>query len=88
MLKVYSFKFNFSYICSNFTAHMKIFTNVLLVIALALVIFNITLLDFRNLFGEKSIVALIGVVASFCAVCILAIFKISKIIVEKTKSRS
>lgn len=67
---------------------MKIFTNVLLVIALALVIFNITLLDFSDLFGEKSIVALIGVAASFCAVCILAIFKMSKIIVEKTKGRS
>ncbi|MFN8274893.1 MAG: hypothetical protein U0X58_08450 [Flavobacteriaceae bacterium] len=67
---------------------MKIFTNILLAIALALVIFNITLLDFSNLFGEKSMVALIGVVASFCAVCVLAIFKISKIIAEKTKGRS
>lgn len=88
MLKAYFCNAIFSYICSNFTQNMKIFTNVLLVIALALVIFNITLLDFSNLFGEKSIVALIGVVASFCAVCILAIFKISKMIAEKSKGRS
>ncbi|MBS7785973.1 hypothetical protein KIH23_01575 [Flavobacterium sp. CYK-55] len=67
---------------------MKIFTNVLLGIALAMVIFNITILDFNNLFGEKSIVALIGVVASFCAVCVLVIFKLSKMIVEKNKGRS
>lgn len=88
MLKAYFCNAIFSYICSNFTANMKIFTNVLLGIALAMVIFNITILDFNNLFGEKSIVALIGVVASFCAVCVLVIFKLSKMIVEKNKGRS
>ena len=64
---------------------MKIFTTVLVVIALALIIFNITLLDFDNLFDGNSMVALIGIAASFCAVCILLIFKMSKMIVEKTK---
>ncbi len=64
---------------------MKIFTTVLVVIALALIIFNITLLDFDNLFEGNSMVALIGIAASFCAVCILLIFKMSKMIVEKTK---
>lgn len=87
MLKAYFCKAILVTFAQIFTANMKIFTNILLVIALALVIFNITLLDFSNLFGEKSMVALIGVVASFCAVCVLAIFKISKIIAEKTKGR-
>jgi hypothetical protein len=66
---------------------MKIFTTVLVIIALALIIFNITLLDFDHLFEGNSVIALIGIAASFCAVCILLIFKMSKMIVEKTKDR-
>ena len=65
---------------------MKIFTNILLGIALILIVVNICLLDYKNLFEGKSVVALIGVVASFCAVCILLIFKISKKIQEKIKN--
>jgi hypothetical protein len=66
---------------------MKIFTLSLVVIALALIIFNITLLDFNHLFEGNSMVALIGIAASFCAVCILLIFRMSKMIVEKTKNQ-
>ena len=66
---------------------MKIFTLSLVVIALALIIFNITLLDFNHLFEGDSMVALIGIAASFCAVCILLIFRMSKMIVEKTKDQ-
>lgn len=66
---------------------MKIFTSILVVIALALIVFNITLLDFDHLFEGNSVVALIGIVASICAVCILLIFRMSKMIVEKTKDQ-
>ena len=66
---------------------MKIFTTVLVIIALALIIFNITLLDFDHLFEGNSMVALIGIVASFCAVCVLLIFRMSKMIIEKTKDQ-
>lgn len=66
---------------------MKIFTTVLIVIALALIIFNVTLLDFNHLFDGNSMVALIGIAAAFCAVCILLIFRMSKMIVEKTKDQ-
>lgn len=66
---------------------MKIFTSTLVVIALALIIFNITLLDFDHLFEGNSIVALIGIAASFCAVFILLIFRMSKLIEEKTKNQ-
>ena len=65
---------------------MKIFTTILVVIALALIIFNITLLDFDHLFEGNSMVALIGIAASFCAVFILLIFRMSKMIEEKTKN--
>ncbi len=66
---------------------MKIFTSILVVIAVALIVFNITLLDFDHLFEGNSIVALIGIVASFCAIFILLIFRMSKLIEEKTKNQ-
>ncbi|UFH47512.1 hypothetical protein LNP27_05605 [Flavobacterium galactosidilyticum] len=66
---------------------MKIFTNVLVFLAIALILFNVTLLDFRNPFQGDSVVAFIGIAASFCAVMILLIFKISKRIEEKTNER-
>lgn len=66
---------------------MKIFINVLVFLAIALILFNVTLLDFRNPFQGDSVVAFIGIAASFCAVMILLIFKISKRIEEKTNER-
>lgn len=67
---------------------MKLFTNVLVLIAIALLIFNITLIDFKNPFSGDSAIAFIGIVASFCAVLILLIFRISKKIVEKMDDNS
>jgi hypothetical protein len=66
---------------------MKIFTTILIVLAIALIIFNITMLDFNHPFEGNSMVALIGIVASFCAVFILLIFKMSKKIEEKLKNQ-
>jgi len=65
---------------------MKIFIYILLFFALGLIVFNITLLDFNNLFQGNSLVGLIGIAASFCAVFILLIFRMSKMIEEKTKN--
>jgi len=65
---------------------MKIFTSILIILALALIVFNITLLDFDSLFTGDSLVGLIGIAASFCAVFILLIFRMSKMIEEKTKN--
>ncbi len=65
---------------------MKIFTSILIVIALALIVFNITLLDYNNLFDGDSLIGLIGIVASFCAIFILLIFRMSKMIEEKSKN--
>ena len=66
---------------------MKIFTSILVLLALALIVFNITLLDFKNPFQGDSAVAFIGIAASFRAVLILLIFRISKKIEEKTNGR-
>lgn len=65
---------------------MKIFTNILLLIAIALIIVNVFLIDFNKPFEGNSSVALIGIVASFCAVLILLIFRMSKKIEEKLKN--
>ncbi|WP_298140144.1 hypothetical protein [Flavobacterium sp.] len=66
---------------------MKIFTTILIVIAVGLMAFNITLLDFQNPFEGDSLVALVGIAAAFCAVLILLIFKMSKKIEEKLKNQ-
>lgn len=66
---------------------MKVFTNVLVVLALGLIGFNITLLDFKNPFEGNSMVAFIGIAASVCAVLILLIFKLSKNIEEKMNDK-
>jgi len=65
---------------------MKILLYTLIALAAGLVIFNITLLDFNNLTEGNSLMALIGIVASLCAICILLIFKTAKSIDQKTKS--
>ena len=66
---------------------MKIFIYTLMVLALGIVIFNITQLDYNNLFEGNSIIGLIGIVASLCALLILAIFRSARLIDEKTSRR-
>jgi hypothetical protein len=67
---------------------MKIFTNILVLLAVSLLVFNITLIDFKNPFDGDSVIALVGVAASFCAVLILLIFRMSKQIVEKMNDKA
>lgn len=59
----------------------------MVILALALIVFNITLLDFNNLFEGESMVALIGIAASFCALFILIIFRMSKMVEEKINDK-
>lgn len=66
---------------------MKIFTTILIILAVGLMVFNITLLDFQNPFEGDSLIALVGIAAAFCAVLILLIFKMSKKIEEKLKNQ-
>ena len=65
---------------------MKIFTIILILLASALIIFNITMLDFNNLFKGDSLVGLIGISVSICAVLILLVFRMSKAIEDKTRN--
>ena len=66
---------------------MKIFTTILILLAVGLMVFNITLLDFENPFEGDSLIALVGIAAAFCAVLILLVFKMSKKIEEKLKNQ-
>ena len=63
---------------------MKIFTSILILVALVFLIVNGSRLDF-NQFTEETKIALIGILGSLCASLILVIFKLSKKIEQKTK---
>ena len=51
---------------------------ILIVISLALIAFNVTLIDFGNPLQGDSTVALIGIFAALCAIVLLLIFRTSK----------
>lgn len=63
----------------------KISLSVLLILCLALIIYNATKLDFDNLFAGDSLVAAIGIVAALCAAILLLIFHLSRKIQQKVK---
>ncbi len=58
-------------------------TLVLIILALALIAYNVTIIDFSDPFGEDSIIAVIGVVASLCAIVLLLILLTSRNIQKK-----
>jgi len=62
---------------------MKIASIILSVIAVGLIIFNITKIDFSNPLQGESTIALIEIVAALIAMLILAIFTVSKRIEKK-----
>lgn len=64
---------------------MKIFSIVVIILAITLITFNVTRLDFQNLFEGNSVIALIGIVSGLCAIILMAIYLVSKKIEEKTK---
>lgn len=61
----------------------KTFTIVLIVLAILLIAYNVTLVDFNNPFEGNSIIALIGILAALCAIVLLLIFMASKKIQKK-----
>lgn len=64
---------------------MKIFIYALIVLSIFLIGFNVAMLDFNDWSKEDNIIALIGIVASVCAILILLIFKLSGKLVDKLK---
>ena len=64
---------------------MKLFTILLSVIALGLVAFNATKLNFDALFEGESIIAIITIVASLCVIILMQILRASKRIEQLSK---
>ncbi len=58
---------------------------ILIVLALGLIAYNVTLVDFGNPLEGNSIVAIIGIMASLCAIVLLLIFAASKKVQKKIK---
>lgn len=61
----------------------KIVIVVLIVLALALITFNVTLVNFESPLEGNSIIALIGIVAALSAIVLLLIYSTSKKIERK-----
>lgn len=61
----------------------KILLSVFLVIALGLIAYNTTKIDFQQPLAGDSLIALIGIAAALCAVVLLLIYNTSKTIQKK-----
>ena len=66
---------------------MKIFTIIFTIIAIGLIIFNCTQIDFDQPFSDDSVVALITILASLCGIVLLQILRLSKRIEQQLKSK-
>lgn len=63
----------------------RILTAVLIVLAIVLMAYNTTLVNFQDPFAGESTVAMIGIVAPLCAIVLLLIFITSKKIQKKVE---
>ena len=61
----------------------KTVTIILVILALALIVYNATLVDYEQPLQGKSVIALIGIVAALCAIVLLLIYQTSKKIEKK-----
>jgi len=61
----------------------KTLTTVLIIIAIGLIAYNATILNYQNPFEGDSLIAAIGILASLCAIVLLLIFMASKKIQKK-----
>lgn len=64
---------------------MKILTYIIIVLSVISIIFNATKIDLEKPFEGESTIALIGIVAAFCAIVLMAMFIVAKKITEQTK---
>ncbi|MEM8846880.1 MAG: hypothetical protein AAGD17_07230 [Bacteroidota bacterium] len=63
----------------------KVLTVFLILMAVGLISYNVTLVDFSNPFQGDSTIALIGILAPLCAIVLLLIYITSKKIDKKIK---
>lgn len=65
---------------------MKILIYILMALALIVIIYNLTLLDYSNLFGNENSLAFIGILSATCVLVLLGILLTSKAIAKKEES--
>lgn len=61
----------------------RILLIVLLILAMGLIAYNATIIDFQDPLSGDSLIALIGIVAALCAIVLLLIYNTSKTIQKK-----
>ena len=66
---------------------MKVITRILMFLSLVMILFNLFHLNWQSPLEGKSLIALIGIVASLCALLLLIILEISKKILVISKSK-
>ncbi len=64
---------------------MKIIIHILSLMALGLMIYNLTKVDFNAPFQGESVTGIITIVAALCAILLLQILRVSKQIEQKSK---
>lgn len=64
---------------------MKIFTYIIIALSLLTIVFNATKINLEQPFEGESSVALIGIVASFCAILMVTLSIVARKVVEQTK---
>lgn len=64
---------------------MKYFSIVLIVIAVAIITYNCTLINIEAPFENDGLIAIIGIVSALCAILLLIIFILSKKVQRKIK---
>lgn len=64
---------------------MKLFTYIVIALSLITIVFNATKINLEKPFEGESTIAIIGIVASLCAILIVTLFTVAKKVVEQTK---
>ncbi len=67
---------------------MKVFTIIVTLVAIALIVFNITQINMDAPFDGDSVVALITILAALCAIVLLQVLRLSKRVEKKLKGRN
>lgn len=67
---------------------MKYFIYFLILSAIALLIYNATMLNFDNLLGKTSSIALVGVLVSACVIVLMLILLVSRTIKAKVNEKA
>ena len=66
---------------------MKIATKIISIIAILIIIFNITLIDFSNFFSDNNTIALVTIIAGLCCLVILRILVLTNKIKDFRKDK-